>query len=389
MPAGLPQMNRRITMADIARRAGVHVTTVSLALRNNPRLPQGTRDRIQALAAEMDYRPDPAIASLVAYRHAISRPTAPHPIAYVTGWHSQWGWKELPAHLEFFEGAASRGRQLGYELQHFWLRAPEMTDRRMGQILHARGITGAIFASSSALASRPLDFEWDRLSAVQIDFLPSQPELHRVSNDQRGIIQLAVRQAVARGHRRIGLVLPSWWDDAVSLAWSGGFLAEQQAMARETVVPILRYDWPWPAGNPVPADEVPRVPAEALRTWLREHRPDVIVGHGPYVLDRLRELRTRVPGDVAFVDLFLTSADGVLAGVRHNSRRVGELAVEILSGQLQHNVYGLPEFPTVTLVEGTWSDGASLPPADPSADANARPARRTRPAGRVAAGRTG
>lgn len=350
-------------MADIARRAGVHVTTVSLALRNNPRLPQATRERIQALAAEMEYRPDPAIASLVAYRHAISRPSAPQPLAYVTGWDTQWGWKDRPAHLQFFEGASTRARQLGFDLQHFWLRAPEMTDKRMGQILHARGITGLIFASNTTTTDQPLDFEWQRFSAVQIDFLPSKPDLHRVSNDQRGIIQVAMRRAFALGYRRIGLVLPAWWDEGVSLAWSAGFLAEQQILQPNEVVPMLRYLWPDPTGNSTSGGEDPCVPTELLRTWVRKHRPEVIIGHELHVLRPLERIGLRVPQDVAFVDLFLTGNDGKLAGVRHNSRRVGELAVEILSGQLQHNVYGLPEFPTVTLVEGTWCEGASLPAA--------------------------
>ena len=33
---------RRVTLADIAKQANVHVTTVSLALRNHPRLPEKT-----------------------------------------------------------------------------------------------------------------------------------------------------------------------------------------------------------------------------------------------------------------------------------------------------------------------------------------------------------
>ncbi|HZZ57506.1 MAG TPA: LacI family DNA-binding transcriptional regulator, partial [Opitutaceae bacterium] len=50
---------RRVTLADVARKAGVHVTTVSLALRNNRRLPEPTRLRLQALAKRMGYAPDP------------------------------------------------------------------------------------------------------------------------------------------------------------------------------------------------------------------------------------------------------------------------------------------------------------------------------------------
>lgn len=378
-------MNRRITMADIARRAGVHVTTVSLALRNNPRLPQATRERIQALAAEMDYRPDPAIASLVAYRHAISRPPVAHAIAYVTGWHTQWGWKERPAHAEFFEGASQRARQLGFDLQHFWLRAPDMTDKRMSQILRTRGINGLIIASQSGSVSHSIDFEWQHFSAVQIDYLPNQPELHRVSNDQRCITQLAMRRVAERGYRRIGFVLPQWWDDGMQYAWSAGFLAEQQALPGQHPIPMLRYPWPGDGGaSSVDNGHGPAVPVDMLKQWLREHRPQVILGHAPYVLPQLEKLGVSVPGDLAFVDPSLNEADGATAGVVHNSRRVGELAVEILSGQLQHNVYGLPKFPTVTLVEGSWCEGRSLPAA---ASAAATSSREERPARAARAGR--
>lgn len=352
-------MDKRTTMADIARRAGVHVTTVSLALRNHPRLPLATRERIQALAAEMNYRPDPAIASLVAYRHAIAHRSAPQPLGYVTGWDTQWGWRERGAHDAFYEGAKARALQLGFELQHFWLRAPEMTDKRMVQILDTRGINGLIFASHSAQLCRPLDFDWSIFSAVQIDYLPAQPVLHRVSNDQRGIVQLAMRRTAALGYRRIGLVIPRWWDDGVQYAWSAGYFADREAITGLEPVPVLRYPWPDDSLHHPPAE--PGIPADALASWWREHRPDVILSHGPLVMEALEALGLRVPEDVAFVDLMLTRTDGAHAGVRHNSRRVGELAVEILSGQLQHHVFGVPPLPTVTLVEGTWFDGASLP----------------------------
>ncbi|MGK0236799.1 MAG: LacI family transcriptional regulator [Candidatus Pelagisphaera sp.] len=57
-------------MKDIAAKAGVHQTTVSPALGNHPSLPKKTRDRIQGLAKEMDYQPDPALSALIAYRQS-------------------------------------------------------------------------------------------------------------------------------------------------------------------------------------------------------------------------------------------------------------------------------------------------------------------------------
>ncbi len=47
-----------VTIRDIAKRAGVSVSTASRALNNHPKISQKTRDKIQALADEMGYMPN-------------------------------------------------------------------------------------------------------------------------------------------------------------------------------------------------------------------------------------------------------------------------------------------------------------------------------------------
>lgn len=49
-------MKKKVTIKDIARIAGVHHTTVSLALRNSGALKKETKEKIQAIAVEMEYR---------------------------------------------------------------------------------------------------------------------------------------------------------------------------------------------------------------------------------------------------------------------------------------------------------------------------------------------
>ena len=48
---------KRITRDDVARRAGVSVATVSMSLRDNPRIRGRTRILVQTVAREMNYRP--------------------------------------------------------------------------------------------------------------------------------------------------------------------------------------------------------------------------------------------------------------------------------------------------------------------------------------------
>lgn len=52
---------------DIADRAGVSLMTVSLALRNSPRISAATRTRIQRIASEIGYTADPQIADMMNY----------------------------------------------------------------------------------------------------------------------------------------------------------------------------------------------------------------------------------------------------------------------------------------------------------------------------------
>jgi DNA-binding LacI/PurR family transcriptional regulator len=54
----------RVTIKDIAKAAGVSVTTVSDSMSGNGRLPEETRARVRAVAAELGYRPSPAARSL-------------------------------------------------------------------------------------------------------------------------------------------------------------------------------------------------------------------------------------------------------------------------------------------------------------------------------------
>ena len=361
---------RRVTMADVALRAGVHVTTVSMALRNHPAIPPATRQRLQELARMMGYQRDPVLAALVAYRHHACLNPGGQLLGYITNWDSRWGWKNLPAYRAFYAGAVESAAQLGFRLEHFWLGEPRMSHRRLDGILHSRGITGLILASHRREVEGPLDFEWSRYSAVKIDVSPVRQPLHVVTNDQGAIIMLAMRRALAAGYQRIGLVIPRWWDEHVDLAWSGGYLAYQQKLPRKDRVPILFYadavrrqGW----GNDAPDCLVPR---GAFDKWLQAHQPEAVLSCRAFVEERLAEMRLSVPGDLAYADIFLTEPNGRIAGVHENCTRVGALAVEILAGQIQNHLRGIPAVATSTLVEGTWHDGASLPFRRPAAGVN-------------------
>ncbi len=358
---------RRITLSDVARKAGVHVTTVSLAMRNHPRLPEATRQRIQALAQEMGYTPDPLLRALVAYRGGIIERRNTPTLAYVTNWSTQWGWKNVTAHPDFYAGALAKANELGYKLEHFWMREEGMSQERLGQILYSRGINGIIIASHGREMGDVLDFAWENFSAVKIDYFPHRPALHNVTNNQCDIVRLAMQKVMAAGYRRIGLVMHRGWDHAVDHLWTAGYLCEQQSLNARERMPAHLFPEPEPVErwlNESGADVSPD--PKAFMAWYRKHEPEVIISKASFVLPLLRKMNVRVPDDVAFVDVFHEDTTGKIAGVKQNHTTVGALAVEILAGQLQHNKYGVPEIPTTTYVEGTWRDGESCPRREPA-----------------------
>ncbi len=57
--------SKRIGLRDIARAARVCLMTVSLSLRDHPKISEPTRRRVRRIADQLGYRPDPEIARLI------------------------------------------------------------------------------------------------------------------------------------------------------------------------------------------------------------------------------------------------------------------------------------------------------------------------------------
>ena len=66
--------NSRPNMQQIADAVGFSKSAVSLALRNDPRLPVATRQRIQSIAEKMGYRRNPVVDSLMTQLRAGRQP---------------------------------------------------------------------------------------------------------------------------------------------------------------------------------------------------------------------------------------------------------------------------------------------------------------------------
>lgn len=351
----------RITQSDVARAAGVHNTTVSLALRNCPALPEETRIRIQTIAKSMGYCPDPVLQALVAYRNGQAQRRPQQSIAYITNWTSKWGWRNDPAQFQYYLGAEQKATASGYQLEHFSLAETGMTPRRLSDMLYHRGIKGALIASQGLDRNALSEMEWSRLSAIKIGAFPRMPALCRVTTDDYGAARSAVRKVLEAGYQRIGLVLPKRWDDLADQAWSSAFLIEQALAKTATLLPILhRESW----GSSAEQSETEFGASASLATferWISIHQPDAIIGWSSQCIRDLQLLGLAVPADLAFVDLSLDNTTGLVAGVHQECEKVGEIAIDLLLNRMERNLCGIPQTSTTMLVESAWRNGASLP----------------------------
>ncbi|HEY1793964.1 MAG TPA: LacI family DNA-binding transcriptional regulator [Opitutaceae bacterium] len=347
-------MTPRVTLRDVAARAAVHVSTVSLALRNSPRLPRTTVERVQAVAKEMGYVHDSMLDALMEYRDSARRRSSPPVLGYVTSWAMPI--EEIPHHRFYWSGAKARAEELGFRLERFSLAEPGMTDVRLGDILLARGITGVVL-SSFERGSAEVRFDWDRMSAVRIELQPVWPPLSTTAVDHVRAIEQAMCRAAELGYRRPGFMLGHDWSELVENRWRMGFLWAQQRLPASRRLPAFTFNADW--------KHTPR--QFRFKSWFLGHRPDVILGPHFHVEARLADVGARVPADVAVIDPFLETPHDFYAGVLHDFEEVGARAVEKLAVLVTRNVRGIPADMVRSYVDGFWHDGPSCPRAPEAA----------------------
>lgn len=343
-------MPARVTLRAIAEKAKVHISTVSLALRDSPKLRPEMRSRIQKIATELGYVPDAALASLVAYRKGVRTAAYQSTLAWIDNWPAAGELRKIDAFNEYFLGAAARAAEFGYKLDEFAVRSAGLTPARVADILRARNIQGLIVAPQQHDGEK-LDFDFGDFSAVALGYSLRPARLHIVTNHQFLSAVLAVKHLRALGYRRPGLYLDSDWDKKVNHGYSGGFTtAQQDLLPQDRLTPFL-FD-----GQGIDGD--------AFLAWVAHARPDAIVTQGlhPELTALLKTRGLQVPRDIGMVELSTRADQPHISGIHQNNRRIGAAAVDLVVAMLHRNERGLPETIVYTLVGGVWQPGATVRP---------------------------
>lgn len=263
-----------VTLAEIAKRAGVHISTVSRALAGSSGVGRATVTRIRAIADELGYRPDPAAATLRTRRSGALGIIVPRLTDYVLA--------------RIYEGADEAAHDLGFTtLVGNSNDDPGLRLERMEKML-ARRVEGFLVGDAR------LDGD-DLISALQRRRVPYVLVNRRlrghpsVTTDDVHGGRLAGEHLLALGHREVGVVAgPTYVSTCVER--THGFVERFLS-----------------AGVPVPDSRI------------EPSTPDAEGGHA--AADRLL---TRYPDITALFAINDFAAIGAIGAAREHGRTVGQ-----------------------------------------------------------------
>jgi len=342
----------RVTLKDIARSLGVSVSTVSLSMRNDRRIPETRRNQIKETAERMGYQANPAAAMLAHFKRVSSIKPVHSALAWINAWPDP---KELRSWVDFelyWRGASRAAQKFGYRLEEFVVN-DKISPRRLQQILLARNICGILIPPHGKhFTAKPSvdwsSFDWAQFSVVRFGHTINMP-IHSITSDQMANGMMAFNKIRERGYKRIAFV----GREDQGRYFGAGFFWAQSRLPHHKQLPIFLF--------PDPVN--PRKEQRALTSWLKTTKPDAIFHDGIELPQMLQKAGYRVPDDIGLAGTTVLGPGekSLLAGLDQNSEEIGRVAVLVVLSLISDNARGLPPIPRQIFVEGRWVDGASLP----------------------------
>jgi LacI family transcriptional regulator len=318
MPEPTPD-ETRVTLVQVARRAGVSPTTVSHVLSGKRRVAETTRRTVQEAIAELGYRPNNVARSLRTRRSRMVAVVVPD----ITN----------PFYAVLTRGLADAVDGAGYGT--YVCNTDGIRDREDAFLADVvdRGVDGVVMAAGNVTAQLRVGPAGLGVPAVRIGgALDDDPHVDRVTPDDGVGSYEAVHHLVELGARRIAMIQgPAASGTARDEGYRRAITESGLPVEPELVV---RGDWTRPGGR------------NAMDTLLSGPvRPDAVFCANDLTaigaMDALRELGLSVPGDVAVVGFddseLARTTEPPLTTVRQPIEQLGAEMAQLLLAQLDED----------------------------------------------------
>ena len=358
------------TIVDIAKRAGVSISTVSYVLSGKRPISTATRQRVNAAVAELGFRPSQAGRALASKRS--------NAIAMLYPSHAQV-LCEMP--LEFMVSAAGEAARRGYSLL---LSTSPGEDEEILRLIHQGFVDGLILMEVELDDPRVPLLRQHGYPFALIGHCRENDGISYVDVDFEHAVELAIDHLAGLGHRQIALVSRGAEMHEAGYGPSVRSEAGLRRVASERgIEPIVRFSDHGPIGG-----------FETARTLLTDFpllgaivtlNSEAIGG----IMRAIQEAGLRIPDDFSVVGItsprIATLVAPPLTTVDFPAEEMGRLGAELLIRRLE----GGEAEPIQCLLRGSLTVRGSTGPYARSGQTRPRRARRTgdlRPAG-IDAGR--
>jgi len=185
-------MPKRATIRDVAERAGVSLATVSRALNGSPLVNKETKQRIVAVAGELDFAP-----SLSARRLSLGKTQT---ITVVTSFLTR------PQAAERLRGIDAALTDSEFDLVIYNVETIEKRNQYFRTLPLRQRTDGLLVVSLPPPAEVVLRLERADIPIVFIDAHENTAGMHRVLGDDEAGGRIATEHLLELGHRRIGFI---------------------------------------------------------------------------------------------------------------------------------------------------------------------------------------
>lgn len=182
---------KRVTLHDVAKAAGVTHTTVSLVIQGNPRISEETRERVMAVVKELDYRPNRLARQLAGGRN--------HTIAIVAAFFSSH------FELEFMRGLQMAMGISDFRIsQHSTRGRDDFKDQIFDELLHENLAEGVIALN---LCPQPEMLAAYRKAGIPVILIEEDmADAIVIKTDNYRGAYMATEHLIQRGYQHIALL---------------------------------------------------------------------------------------------------------------------------------------------------------------------------------------
>ena len=305
----------RVTMDDVARRAGVSRALVSLVMRSSPKVSDARRARVQAAAEQLGYRPN-AMARGLASRRTRTLGVLLNEL-------------HNPFYAEIMDGIEEQAESLEYRLlAGTGGRRPGGESRAVDMFLEHR-VDGLLLVGPR-LATSEIGAAAQHVAVVVVAREVRHPHVDWIVNDEPTGARLAIGHLVSLGHRRI--VHIDGGRGAGATARRKAYALAMREVGLEQQIRVLGGDYTDGAG--VRAAEQLLASGD-VPTAIFAANDLLATG----VIDRLEDAGLRIPADVAIVgydNTFLAALHHVsLTTINQPRPEMGRQAVRALVDRIE------------------------------------------------------